>query len=156
MVRRLLPSPWLSVGLLGLWLLLNGSLAPGQWLIGALLAIAVPIATRGLRPAPVRLRRPLALARLIIIVIFDVIESNLAVAAGVLHLGRPPQPGFVVVPLAVRDANALAALAIITSVVPGTVWLELSIDRERLLLHVFDLPDAPAFISYYKSRYERL
>ncbi|MGE3927871.1 MAG: Na+/H+ antiporter subunit E, partial [Lautropia sp.] len=41
-------------------------------------------------------------------------------------------------------------------VVPGTVWLELSIDRERLLLHVFDLPDAPAFISYYKSRYERL
>lgn len=32
----------------------------------------------------------------------------------------------------------------ITTVVPGTVWSELALDRSVLLLHVFDLEDEAA------------
>jgi len=49
----------------------------------------------------------------------------------------------------------LASLAMITAVVPGTVWAELATDRSALLLHVFDVDDEAAFIAHYKSRYER-
>ena len=43
----------------------------------------------------------------------------------------------------------------ITTVVPGTVWSELALDRSVLLLHVFDLEDEAAFIEHFKHTYER-
>jgi multicomponent K+:H+ antiporter subunit E len=43
----------------------------------------------------------------------------------------------------------------ITTIVPGTVWCELAVDRRTLLLHVFDVDDEAAFVARYKSRYER-
>ena len=53
-----------------------------------------------------------------------------------------------------RD-HALAALTMITAVVPGTVWSELAPDRSALLIHVFDLDDEAAFIRHYKTDYEQ-
>ena len=50
---------------------------------------------------------------------------------------------------------ALAALAMITAVVPGTVWSELASDRSVLLMHVFDVEDEAAFIAHFKQAYER-
>jgi multicomponent K+:H+ antiporter subunit E len=82
--------------------------------------------------------------------------SALDVARGVLRAGRqPPRGRFVVVPLELRNAHALTALAMITTVVPGTVWSELAPDRSALLLHVFDLDEEGPFIAHFKSRYER-
>ena len=48
-----------------------------------------------------------------------------------------------------------ASLAIITTVVPGTVWSELAADRSAVRLHVFDVDDEAAFVALYKRRYER-
>jgi len=82
--------------------------------------------------------------------------SNLAVAWSVLNAGRrPPRSQFIKVPLDLRDANGLAALSMITTVVPGTVWSELALDRSILLLHVFDLDDEALFIQHFKATYER-
>jgi multicomponent K+:H+ antiporter subunit E len=155
-MKRLLPSPLLSAGLLALWLLLARSNSPGHWLLGAVLAVAMPLLMAPLRPAPGRLRRPLVSARLFVHVAADVVASALGVAHGVLRARRqPPRGAFVVVPLALRDAHALAALSMITAVVPGTVWCELAADRSELLLHVFDLDDETLFIARYKARYEQ-
>ena len=59
------------------------------------------------------------------------------------------------VPLDLRDPNALAVLAMIICLTPGTAWGELSLDRSTLLIHVFDVDDEQAFIAMVKSRYER-
>ena len=59
------------------------------------------------------------------------------------------------VPLDVRDPNALAVLAMIVCLTPGTAWAELSLDRSMLLLHVFDLDDAAAIHRRHQERYER-
>lgn len=155
-MKRLLPSPWLSLGLLGGWLLLNRSLGPGQWLLGALLAVALPLMMAPLRPQPGRVRRWGVLLRLLLRVGRDVVRAALQVALGVCRAGsRPPRGTFVKVPLDLRDDHALAALAMITSVVPGTVWCELAPDRSALLLHVFDLDDEARFIAHFKAEYEQ-
>lgn len=155
-MKRLFPAPWLSLALWLLWLLLNLSLSPGNLLLGAMLGFAAPLLMRPLRPLPIRIRRPGTLLRLFLLVGRDVVLSNLAVAWGVLNAGRrPPRSAFVKVPLDLRDANGLAALSAITTVVPGTVWSELSLDRSILLLHVFDLEDEGQFIEHFKSTYER-
>jgi multicomponent K+:H+ antiporter subunit E len=155
-MKRWFPAPLLSAGLFALWLLLSRSLGLGSLLLGLLLAWVLPLLARPLRPAGPPVRRPLLLARLILRVGGDVVRSGLDVARGVLRAGRtPPRGRFVVVPLELRDEHALAALAMITAVVPGTVWCELSTDRSRLLLHVFDLDDEAGFIAHYRTCYEQ-
>ena len=155
-MRRWLPAPWVSLALFAAWLLLQGSVAPGQLLLGALAGWLLPLLMAPLRLPAGRLRRPGVLARLVLHVGLDVVVSAADVARGVLRAHRaPPRAAFVVLPLDLRDPHALAALAIITTVVPGTVWTELAPDRSALLLHVFDLQDEQDFIRHYKARYER-
>jgi len=68
---------------------------------------------------------------------------------------RPPRGTFVLVPLELHDPHALAALAIICTVIPGAIWCELAPDRSALLLHVFDLEGEQAFIAHFKDSYEK-
>jgi multicomponent K+:H+ antiporter subunit E len=155
-MNRLLPAPLLSAALFALWLGLNQSASPGHLVFAAFLALALPLLTAPLRPLPVRIHRPGVVIRLVLTVALDVVRSNFQVARGVLRSGwRKPRSVFVRIPLDVRDPTALAALAIITTVVPGTVWSELALDRSALLLHVWDVENEAAFAAYFKARYER-
>lgn len=154
--QRLLPAPLLSAALIALWLLLNRSLGIGHIVLAVTLGLAVPALLAPLRPARPRIRHPLTLARLILTVSHDVIESNLMVFRTLLtRPGEPAHARFVRIPLELRDPSALAALAMITTVVPGTVWCELARDASALLLHVWHAPDEAAFIAFYKQRYEQ-
>ncbi|MFY0730814.1 Na+/H+ antiporter subunit E [Pseudomonas sp. NFX15] len=155
-MKRLFPAPLLSLALWLLWMLLNLSISPGNLLLGAGLGFFAPLMMRRLRPLPVRIRRPWVIVRLVLRVGRDVLVSNVAVAWQVLNAGRrPPRSRFIKVPLDLRDANGLAALSMITTVVPGTVWSELALDRSILLLHIFDLDDEALFIQHFKATYER-
>ncbi|MBF5042890.1 Na+/H+ antiporter subunit E [Aggregicoccus sp. 17bor-14] len=155
-MRRLFPSPVLSGALFVLWLLLAQAVDAGNLLLGAVLGVLGPQLTARLRPAPVRMRRPLVILRLVGAVLVDMLASNLAVARAIL--GRRPQAlrsRFVRIPLAVRDPNALSVLAMIVTTVPGTAWAELSYDRSALLLHVLDVEDEAELIALIQRRYER-
>jgi multicomponent K+:H+ antiporter subunit E len=155
MMKRFLPAPILSAVIFVLWLLLDRPMEPSTVLMGLVVAIAAPLLSAPLRPAAVHVRRPGTVLRLVLEVLRDVVVSNAQVAWRIVSSDGPTRSAFVVVPLELRDPNGLAALAVITTVVPGTVWCELSLDRGLLLLHVFDLADEPAFIDHYKARYER-
>lgn len=152
---RILPAPLLSAALVVLWLALARSTSLGQVMIGLTLALVVPRVTARLRPATTRVRRPLVVARYIMTVGYDVLVSNLQVAWGVVTWRfRRPEARFVVVPLDLRDPLGLAALAMVTTVVPGTVWSELALDRSALMLHVWDVDDVAPFVVRWKARYE--
>jgi multicomponent K+:H+ antiporter subunit E len=154
-MKRLLPAPWLSLALLGGWLLLTRSFSLGQVLLGAFAAVILPMLLEPLRPRPGPLRHGGVLVRLILRVGRDVLRSAVQVAIGVMRAGAvPPRGTFVVVPLDLRDVHGLAALAMITAVIPGTVWSELAADRSALLVHVFDLDDEASFIAHFKRDYE--
>lgn len=155
-MKRWLPSPLLSASLWALWLLLNETLSVAHVLLGLALAVLVPWLVAPLKPPGGRLRRPTVLARLVLRVGWDVLISALQVGVGVLRTpARAPRGTFVVVPLELRDPYALAALAIICTVIPGAIWSELAPDRSALLVHVFDLEGEQAFIEHFKSSYEQ-
>ena len=155
-MKRLLPAPWLSLALWLLWLVLNLSLSPGNLLLGAWLGVLAPLLMKPLRPLPVRIRRPGVMLKLFLRVGRDVVSSNIAVGWTVWNAKRhPPRSAFVKVPLDLREANGLAALSVISSVNPGTIWSELALDRSVLLMHVFDLDDEAQFIEHFKRCYER-
>ena len=156
LLRKLVPTPLMSASLLALWLVLARSTGAGQLLLALGLAIAVPLLTANLRPTRVRVQRPLVVALYIWTVGGDVLRSNVQFAFGVLAWRwRKPRAKFVTIPLELRDPLGLAALAMVTTVVPGTVWSEIALDRSALLLHVWDVQDEPAFVARFKARYEK-
>jgi multicomponent K+:H+ antiporter subunit E len=155
-MKRLIPSPPLSLTLFVVWLLLNQSLEASTLVSGIILGLVVPLLTQGLRPATVRMRRPRTAVYLAVAALADMLESARAVAWALLTQRNAGIHGrFVVIPLDMRDPNGLAVLAMISCLTPGTAWGELSLDRSKLLMHVFDLDDEAAFIARVKQRYER-
>lgn len=155
-MRRVLPSPILSAVLFALWLLMEQSVAPITLLGGAAIAIAGPLLTASLRPAPVRMRSPGVLLRLVGHVMVDALQSNFHVARLLLTRRAAAIPSdFVQVPLDLRDPNGLAVLAVIVCAVPGTAFAELAADRSVLLLHVFDASDRERLVAEIKQRYEK-
>lgn len=157
LLKRLVPSPLLSLALLALWLLLNRSLSPGNLVLGSVFALAIPLLTAPLRPMPVRIRKPLTVLRLGLTVMADTTRSNLAaVRVLLLRQGHRRHPaGFVHIPLELRDPNGLAVLAMIVCITPGTAWAEISLDRSMLMLHVLALDDPGGTAKLVKERYER-
>jgi multicomponent K+:H+ antiporter subunit E len=156
-MKRWIPSPPLSIGLFVVWLLLNQALDAATLLVAAIFSIAVPLLTQSLRPArTMNIRRPGLALRLTGVILYDLVHSALMVARLLLtRRSADMTPGFVRVPLDMRDPNALAALAMILCLTPGTAWGEVSFDRSSLLIHVFNMEDEQAFIAMIKSRYER-
>ena len=155
-MKRLLPAPLLSVALFVLWLMLNQSASAGHMLLGAILGLLIPVLLRGLRPLPVRIRRPMTILRLAFTVAYDTSVSNLTVVRFLMIKSyRKHGADFVHIPLELRDPNALAVLAMIVCITPGTSWAELSRDRSTLLLHALEVGDHAALVAHVKTRYER-
>lgn len=135
---------------------MNLSISPGHLLLGAVLGFLAPVLMAPLRPLPVRIRKPGTILKFLCRVGRDVVVSNVQVGLSVWRLeSRPPRSAFVRIPLDLHNAHGLAALAMVTTVVPGTVWSELALDRSVLLMHVFDLEDEAQFIEHFKTTYER-
>jgi multicomponent K+:H+ antiporter subunit E len=154
-LRKLIPAPLATAALLSLWVVLARASSIAQILVGLVLSMIVPHLTAKLRPTRVRVRHPLVALRFILIVTYDVVLSNFQVASGVLRWRwRRPHSAFVVIPLELRDPLGLAALSMVTTIVPGTVWSELALDRSVLMLHVWDVGEEQAFVTRFKARYE--
>jgi multicomponent K+:H+ antiporter subunit E len=153
-MKRLLPTPLLSATLFFAWLMLNESASSGHLLLAALLAWAVPWLTRRLRPDQPRPRSWRSALHLAAVVLKDIVLSNIEVARRVLGPESALSPGFVWVPLTIRDPHGIVALAGIITLTPGTLSAELTADRRHLLVHAFNVSDAQALIADIQSRYE--
>jgi multicomponent K+:H+ antiporter subunit E len=156
MIARLFPHPLLSAVLLPLWLLLNNTVAFGQVLLGAVLAVAIPLAIEPFWHRERIFRRPQVLLRLVPLVLWDIVVANVTVAFLVLGPISRLKPRFIEVPLELTHPFAISALASIVTMTPGTVSSEVSADRRRLLVHGLYVPDEAAMIAGIKSRYESL
>ena len=156
-MKRWLPSPWVSTALLGLWLLLNQTLAPAHLLLGAGLGIAVPLLTRNLLPLGYpRLSKPFVLVRLLGMALVEIVRSGLNVGRIILFSRASGlNSRFITIPLDLRDPYGLAMLSCLINSTPGTVWVEILPERHELALHVFDLHDEQWWVDTIKTRYEQ-
>jgi len=155
-MRRLLPFPLLSASLLAMWFLLNQTLSLGHGLLGGVLAVAGGRALALLQPPKPRVRHPLAIIRLSVSVLADIVASNIAVARIILGLRAVRRSsGFVNIPLELSDPYALAVLACIITSTPGTLWVNFDPAKGLLMIHVLDLIDEDEWVRKIKGRYER-
>lgn len=154
MWRRLFPQPVLSGVLFLLWLLLHNTVTPGHLLLAALIAVAIPRITHRFWPDAPRLRRPLTLLRLLLVVLWDIAVANVVVAIRVLGPVKRLRPAFIWVPLELENEFGITVLASIISLTPGTVSVDVTADRRRLLVHCLDTDDEARVVAEIKRRYE--
>jgi len=155
-MKRAIPFPLLWLLLVAMWLVLNDTRSLGQIVIGAGVALGAVLGLAALQLPRVRLRSLRTAAALAGLVLVDIVRSNIAVARIVLHPGRPRcAPGFLDIPLTLRNPAGLAALACIITSTPGTAWAGYDATSGVLTMHVLDLVDAEAMRDTIRERYER-
>lgn len=145
-MRAWFPYPLFSTALVGMWLLLNQSVAPGTLLVGLVLSTVLGWVAVKLQPTRSHLNRLRTIVGFVLLVAIDILRSNIAVARIILRSrGQVVRSGFVSVDFDVQDENALAVLACILTATPGTAWLEYDRRQKKLLVHLLDLEDEPVW-----------
>lgn len=153
-MKRWIPQPLISVMLLLIWLALNNTVHPAHLVLGASLAIGIPMWTSRLKFGNPKPRQMLTVMVLACIVLYDIIRANIEVAMLILGPERNIKPMFVWVPLDLTDPHAKAALAGIITMTPGTLSSDFSDDGKYLLVHAFNVSDPAALVAEIKARYE--
>ena len=149
-------SPFAVVWLIGIWLLLWGSVDPLALVSGVLLTFALlwgtpqPAVETGLRV------RPIAIVVLLAVVTRDLLVSSARVGWQVVTPGLPPSEIFSV-PLRVRGGLMITLVAICVTAVPGSTVVDALPEEGLLEIHVFDAsaPDAEQKIRDDVRRLER-
>jgi multicomponent K+:H+ antiporter subunit E len=153
------PAPLTSALIFAVWLLLNNTLHPAHLLLAVLLALAIPWATARLQPDDLRVHDWPAALRLLGVLLWDIVVSNIEVARRILGPENKLSPRFVWVPLAVRDPHGIFVLAGMITMTPGTVSAQLSPDHRHLLVHALHVEGGEAgdaaLVQTIKQRYER-
>ncbi|WAC62990.1 Na+/H+ antiporter subunit E [Pseudoxanthomonas sp. SL93] len=152
--RKLFPSVPFAVLIFLFWLLMADSVTPGNLVMAALLGVVVPLFGARLDREFARIGTLKPVPRMLWVVAWDIVLSNVEVARRILGPESAITPGFIWVPLDIRNIHGIAVLTSIITLTPGTVSAELSPDRRYLLVHCFNLKDAQATIDEIKRRYE--
>lgn len=155
MSRRFFRSPLLIATLGLVWMLLVNEFSWGSLVFGLILGIVITAISSAYWPAPPRILNPLAVGEYALVVLYDIVISNIQIAYLVLfRRGDSLRSQFVVVPLALKSVEAIATLAGTITMTPGTLSSDLSADGRSLLVHCLDTSNPDGVVAGIKARYE--
>lgn len=155
MKLRIFPYPILSLVLAISWMLLITEFSLAHALLAFFLAWAIPKLCAPFVDHLPKIQSYAAALRLMVVVTWDIVVANVAVARLVLGSPSRLRPAFLEVPLDTQNPQAQVLFASIITMTPGTVSADFSDDHKTLYVHALDCEDAPAMIADMKSRYER-
>jgi multicomponent K+:H+ antiporter subunit E len=152
----LLPHPLLTVTLVIVWVLLQNDVTAGMVAFGIILGIIIPRITAVWWPEKPKAFRLTRLVPYVILVLWDIIVANIEVAWIVLTMPNAKlRPAWIVVPLELKQPEAISFLASTITLTPGTVTADLSSNGHSLLVHVLHTDDSDGVRDDIKTRYER-
>lgn len=148
------PHPLVSfiVGLT--WVLLGKSLDTGTLVIAAVLALVIPLMIKRFIDYTPNIQWIPAI-KLLLVVLWDIVVSNMRVAKLVLGPTKNLHPKWFRVPLETQHEEVNALLAMIITTTPGTVSAGIDQDRGDILVHALSTDDVEAEIETIKQRYEQ-
>lgn len=152
----LLPHPFLTLLLAAVWTLLQNEISAGMVVFGIILGIVIPWATSVWWPDTPKGFRLGKMFVYSIMVMWDILVANIQVAWIVLTVPNAKlKPAWIVVPLELRQPEAITLLAGTITLTPGTVSADLSDEGHSLLVHVLHTDNREAVRDEIKTRYER-
>ncbi|MDD8023737.1 MAG: Na+/H+ antiporter subunit E [Paracoccaceae bacterium] len=156
MLKKLLPHPHLTLLLTVVWLLLANAYTLNSLVFGLLMGLLIPWITAPYWPERPRIRNFPMIVEYALIVLWDILKSNITVARIVLFVPNDKlEPAWVTVPLDLHEPEAITVLAGTITMTPGTLTAELAADGHSLLVHCLHAPDPDGVRDEIKERYER-
>lgn len=137
----------------GSWAALSGVVSGTQLAVGMAIGLGVLVLLGG--PGTDYLRKIIQLVLFAGFFVVELVLANLRVARDVLSPRPPIAPGVVGIPLDVEGEAAIAAFAVLMTLTPGTLALDISEDRKVLYVHGMWVGDAEAFRREQKEGFER-
>lgn len=135
-----------------LWMALTERYTASNFVLGLVFA---HVALRFSRGERLHVRKTGPALRFLLFVAKEVLVSALRVARDVLARHPRMRPAIVHVPLDVRTEGQITLLAILITLTPGTLALDVSTDRRTLLVHAMFAADADLVRDEIKGGFER-
>jgi multicomponent K+:H+ antiporter subunit E len=154
-MRRLFPHPYLSLTLVGVWVLLVGHLDVGTLVLAVILGTVIPHVTTRWWPYQTHIASPIGLFAYTMMVLWDVIVANFQVARIILFMPADHiKSAWITVPIDLTKPEAITLLAGTITMTPGTLTADISSCGRALLIHALHAPDPDAVVRDIKTRYE--
>lgn len=147
---------FLNIILALLWAALTGSFTEPNLAVGFFLGLLVVwLSQRSMKtPAPYVLKLILV-AEFSLFFLWELMKANLRVAFDVLTPRHYMRPGIIAIPLEVKSDLEIMMLTTLITLTPGTLSLDVSLDRETLYIHAMYIDDRKELERTIKYGYER-
>ncbi len=104
---------------------------------------------------PSLLRRVIAFAPFCLAVIWDVLVGTWNVTLVTLHLKPLKSPGIVAVPIGERTSTGVAVWTLVTTLSPGSFFVDIDRKQQVVFIHVIDARYPEAIREQYQDFYQR-
>ncbi|QOY36227.1 Na+/H+ antiporter subunit E [Anaerobacillus isosaccharinicus] len=145
----------LNIGLAIIWMLLRNDFSPIEFFIGYVIGIALLYVLRRFLHFDFYFRRVIAIVKLILLFLWELILANIDVAKIVLSPKLNVEPGIIAVPTVLKTEWEVTLLASLISLTPGTLSMYFSEDGKTIYVHSIHVPDKEAMIKQIHETFER-
>ena len=137
------------------WMLVNGAYSIADFLVGFLVGFASLGLTLPFTRRTSYFRRVRAAVGLVLFFVFELFASSVVVVRDILTLRHRSLPRIIHVPLDARTDLEIALLGNLLSLTPGSLSLDVTPDRQFLIVHGMFVDDPDTLIRTIKSGLER-
>jgi multicomponent Na+:H+ antiporter subunit E len=145
----------LNVFLAWVWMFLKVSYETVDFFIGYFFGIVIIFSFRRFFSSRFYLYRVLAVIRLLIIFIKELILSNIAVLKVILKPKLDVRPGIFALETELERDWEITVLANLITLTPGTLVIDVSPENKVLYIHAMDIPDVEEAIKAIKNTFEK-
>lgn len=138
-----------------IWAMLSNSWTFLDLSIGYFIGLILLYVFRKFLPTAFYMKRVIAVVKLILLFLKELVLSNVSVVKQVLSPKLNIKPGIFALPTELKTRFEITTLANLISLTPGTLTVDVSHDNSTLYIHAIDVPDTEAAIKAIKDSFEK-
>lgn len=146
----------INVVLALLWMFMNSNFTVGSFFAGYLLGLLAVFIIRRFIPGRFYMRRVVAIVKLGVIFLWELVKANIDVVRVVLNPKIDIHPGFFAYPTDLEDDWEVSLLAALITLTPGTVVVAISEDHRTFYIHALNMEESETFIADIKKNFEEV
>ncbi|MEW9051026.1 MAG: Na+/H+ antiporter subunit E [Neobacillus sp.] len=145
----------LNVFLAFIWMFLKNDYSSSSFIIGYFLGLLIMLAYRRFFTSRFYLVRVWAVIKLLALFLKELVLSNISVLKHILSPTLNIKPGIFALKTELTKDWEITILANLITLTPGTLVVDVSLDRQTLYIHAMDIPEKHEAIDSIKNTFER-
>lgn len=145
----------LNVFIAFVWMFLSNSFSAATFIIGYILGLVMLFMLRRFFSTRFYMERVVAVAKLLLLFLKELIVSNIAVLRVILKPKMDIRPAIFELETKLTEDWEITLLSMLITLTPGTVVINISEDRTKLYVHTLDLEDVDNAVNSIRNTFEK-